>query len=48
MEEKYEKDTKKNVSLMGGNLDPVELHFYQRKNSSAKETFFLDESEIKK
>ena len=28
MEEKSGKDTKKNVSFMVGNLDPVELHFY--------------------
>ena len=44
MEEKSEKDTKKKVSFMGGNLDPVTSNFY-KKNSSAQEPIVLDESE---
>ena len=42
MEEKYEKDTKKNVSLMGGNLDPVTSHLYKKKKSSSQEPMVFD------
>ena len=35
MEENSEKDTKKKVSFMGGNLDPVTSNFY-KKNLSAQ------------
>ena len=40
MEENSEKDTKKKVLFVGGNLDPVTSHFY-KKNSSVRNQLFL-------
>ena len=37
--------TKRRVSFMGGNLDPVTSHSYQKNKSSSQEPIFLDESE---
>ena len=48
MEENYEKDTKKKVSFMGGNLDPVTSNFCKKKKLSDQEPIVSDESEIKK
>ena len=45
MEEKSEKDTKKKVSFMGGNLYPVTSNFYKKNNLSAQEPIVLDEYE---
>ena len=45
MEDRSEINTKKKVSFMGGNFDPVTSHFYKKKKSSAQETIVFDESE---
>ena len=47
MEEKSEKYTKKKVSFMGGNLDPITSLFYKKKKSSAQKPIFLGEYENK-
>ena len=45
MEERSEKDTKKKVSFMGDNLDPVTSKFYNKKKLSPQEPIVSDESE---
>ena len=47
MEEKSEKYTKKKVSFMGGNFDPIASLFYKKKKSSAQIPIFLGEYENK-